>query len=257
MTVFEIYDYNEACKFLQDKYDALGYTREPYYQLDESGNFIYGRTGKLKKNTNVSRGSYGLQYHHICEDTVPSLSDEAVARTNKPEYQAAENMCYCNLLEHAWLHILAAEQSGVAADNDQEAEVSVGGVRWMLLAINSIMCNADTSWYSSKNEEGRGCNYNHNNIITSNKDIWYKIVNRFCTSAFIRQRLDKTPAELLEMITLMCKKDGTFGGRLGVYEELREHALDTKLFDYNVGAFADLLTYLRNHQSALIYICTG
>ena len=256
MTVFEIYDYREACAFLQKKYDDLGYTRESYYQLDESGNFIYGRTGKLKKN-NIGRGADGLQYHHICEDTVPSLSCEEIARANKPEYQAAENMCYCNLLEHAWLHILAAEQSSVAADNDQEDEVSVGGVRWMLLAINSIMCNADTSWYSSKNEEGRGCTYNYDNIITDNKDTWLMLVNRFCTSAFIRQRLDKKPEELLDLITLMCKKDGTYGGRLAVYEELREHALDTKLFDYNVGAFADLLTYLRNHQSALIYICTG
>jgi hypothetical protein len=30
-----------------------------------------------------------LQYHHICEDTVPSLSCEEIARANKPEYQAA------------------------------------------------------------------------------------------------------------------------------------------------------------------------
>ena len=32
-TVFDIYDYREASKFLQDKYDALGYTRKPYYRL--------------------------------------------------------------------------------------------------------------------------------------------------------------------------------------------------------------------------------
>ena len=67
----------------------------------------------------------------------------------------------------------------------------------------------------------------------------------------------KKPEELLDLITLMCKKDGTFGGRLAIYDELRTAALDTKLFDYNVGAFADLLTYLRNNQSALVYICTG
>ena len=197
-TVFDINDYREASKFLQDKYDALGYTRKSYYRLDESGNFTYGRTGKLQKN-DVGHGADGLQYHHICEDTVPSLSNEERARHSNPEYQKAENMCYCNLLEHAWEHILAAEQSESTADNDQEDEVSINGVRWMLLAINSIMCNADLSWYSSKNEDGKGCNYNHNNIITDNRDIWLKLVNRFCTSAFIRQRLNKTPAELLEI----------------------------------------------------------
>ena len=63
-TVFDINDYKEASKFLQDKYDALGYTRESYYRLDDAGNFTLGRTGKLQKN-DVGHGNVGLQYHHI------------------------------------------------------------------------------------------------------------------------------------------------------------------------------------------------
>lgn len=257
-SVFEINDYREASKFLQEKYDALGYTREDYFRITEAGKLrISDKTGKPVKNSKVGRGSVGLQYHHICEDTVPSLSHPDVAARAPVDYQRAENLCYCNLLEHAWEHILIAEQSVDAADNDQEDLTGPGGVQWMLLAINSIMCNADTSWYSSKNEDGKGCNYNYNNIITGNRDAWLKVVNRFCTSAFIRQRLDKTPEELLEMICILPKKDGANGGRLAVYEELKAAALNTKLFDYNVGAFADLLTYLKTNQSALVYICTG
>lgn len=257
-SVFEINDYREASKFLQDKYDALGYIREDYFRLTEDDKLrISDKTGKPTKNSKVGRGNVGLQYHHICEDTVPSLSNPDIAVTASAEYQKADNMCYGNLLEHAWEHLLIAEQNVDVADNDQEDLTGPGGVQWMLLAINSIMCNADTSWYSSKNEEGKGCNYNYNNIITDNRDAWLKVVNRFCTSAFIRQRLDKTPEELLEMICILPKKDGAEGGRLAVYEELKSAALNTKLFDYNVGAFADLITYFRTNQSALVYICTG
>ena len=36
-SVFEINDYREASKFLQEKYDALGYTREDYFRITEAG----------------------------------------------------------------------------------------------------------------------------------------------------------------------------------------------------------------------------
>lgn len=248
--VFEINDYREACKFLQDKYDALGFERFNYYNKKADGT--------LSKNSKVGHGNDGLQYHHICEDIVPSLSSRERAEANLYEYQQAENMCYANLLEHAWLHILITENNSQVADNSQDDITGIGGVQWMLLALNSIMCNADTSWYSSKNEEGKGCSYNVNNIITDNKDLWLKVVNRFCTSAFIRQRLGKTPQELATLICLSCKKDGTQGGSLlSVYSDILAEANSTKLFDWNVNAYADLENFLRDNQSALVYICTG
>lgn len=247
--VFEINDYREACKFLQDKYDALGFERLNYFNKKADGT--------LSKNSKVGHGNEGLQYHHICEDIVPSLSSRERAEANLYEYQTAENMCYANLLEHAWLHILITENNSQAADNSQDDITGVGGVQWMLLALNSIMCNADTSWYSSKNEEGKGCTYNVGNIITDNRDAWLKVVNRFCTSAFIRQRLGKTPQELATLICLSCKKDGTQGGLLSIYNDILAEANSTKLFDWNVNAFADLVNFLRTEQSALVYICTG
>jgi superfamily II DNA or RNA helicase len=247
--VFEINDYREACKFLQDKYDALGFERLNYFNKKADDT--------LSKNSKVGHGNEGLQYHHICEDIVPSLSSKERAEANLYEYQTAENMCYANLLEHAWLHILITENNSQAADNNQDDITGVGGVQWMLLALNSIMCNADTSWYSSKNEEGKGCSYNVGNIITDNRDAWLKVVNRFCTSAFIRQRLGKTPQELATLICLSCKKDGTQGGLLSIYNDILAEANSTKLFDWNVNAFADLVNFLKDNQSALVYICTG
>jgi superfamily II DNA or RNA helicase len=247
--VFEINNYREACKFLQDKYDALGFKRLNYFNKKADGT--------LSKNSKVGHGNEGLQYHHICEDIVPSLSSKERAEANLYEYQTADNMCYANLLEHAWLHILITENNSQASDNSQDDITGIGGVQWMLLALNSIMCNADTSWYSSKNEDGKGCSYNVGNIITDNRDAWLKVVNRFCTSAFIRQRLGKTPQELATLICLSCKNDGTQGGLLSIYNDILAEANSTKLFNWNVNAFADLVNFLRDNQSALVYICTG
>jgi hypothetical protein len=146
-TVFETHNYEKAWKFLQKKYDKLGFVRKDYYHADP-------KDGHLIKTSGVGHGKEGLQYHHIKEDTVPSLSDKNVAAHNPIEYQKAENMCYCNLLEHAWLHILITENNTEASDNAEEDITGQGGVRWMILALNSIMCNANTSYYSSVDEDG-------------------------------------------------------------------------------------------------------
>lgn len=249
-TLFEINNYRKACKFLQNKYDKLGYERKDYYHAT-------GADNHLTKTNNIGHGKDGLQYHHICEDLVPSLSNKEIAAVNPIEYQKAENMCYCNLLEHAWLHILITENNTEASDEDDEYLTGLGGVQWMMLALNSIMCNAGMSWYSSKNEEGRGCDYNVNNIITDHKDDYKKVINRFCTSAFIRQRLNKTSAELALLSCISCKKDGSNGGLLNIYDDILKEANTTLLFDWNVNAYADLENYLKNNQSALVYICTG
>jgi superfamily II DNA or RNA helicase len=247
-TVFEINDYREACKFLQEKYDALGYIRYSYYHQT-------GMDNHLTKTNKISQAKVGLQYHHICEDTVPSLSDLNVASRNPIEYQAPDNMCYCNLLEHAWLHVLITEQNVEASDEDQNVITGAGGVSWMILALNSIYTNASTSWYSSKNEEGYGMNYNYNNIITDNRDQFVKVVNRYCTSAFIRQRLNKSNEELARGLALLRTKKDT--NILSNVDDILKIAKDTYLFDWNVGAFADLLGFMKLNRSALIQICTG
>lgn len=247
-SVFEINDYREACKFLQKKYDKKGFVRKDYYHVDP-------KDGHLIKTSGVGHGKDGLQYHHICEDIVPSLSDKNVAANNDLEYQKAENMCYCNLLEHAWLHILITENNTEWSDNAEEAITGQGGVRWMILALNSIMCNANVSYYSSVDDDGHGCNYNVNNIITKNKDAYNKIINRYCTSAFIRQRLGKSSEELAEDLCLVTKRD--IADVKKIIDNIMEVGKNTYLFDWNVNAYADLENYLRKERTALVWICTG
>ena len=246
--ITEFNNYREACKFLQKKYDKLGFIRKDYYHVDP-------KDGHLIKTSGVGHGKDGLQYHHICEDIVPSLSDKTVAANNPIEYQKAKNMCYCNLLEHAWLHLLITENNTEASDNAEEAITGQGGVRWIILALNSIMCNADVSWYSSKDEDGHGCNYNVNNIITKNKKIYEKIINRYCTSAFIRQRLGKSPSELAEELCNKFTKRDTNVQK--IIDIITKVGTDTYLFDWNVNAYADLENYLRTERTALVWICTG
>ena len=247
-SVFEINNYREACEFLQKKYDKKGFVRKDYYHVDP-------KDGHLIKTSGVGYGKDGLQYHHICEDIVPSLSDKNVAANNDLEYQKAENMCYCNLLEHAWLHILITENNTEASDNAEEAITGQGGVKWMILALNSIMCNANISYYSSVDEDGHGCNYNVNNVITKNKDAYNKIINRYCTSAFIRQRLGKSSEELAEDLCLVTKRD--IADVKKIIDNIMEVGKNTYLFDWNVNAYADLENYLRKERTALVWICTG
>lgn len=245
--VFEIDDYAEACEFLQKKYDRLGYVRKDYYHSTKAGG--------LAKTGGIGHGKDGLQYHHIREDVAPSLSDKAVAERNAIEYQRADNMCYCNLLEHAWLHILITENNAEVSDDAEEAITGRGGVRWLILALNSIMCDAASSYYSSVDEDGRGCNYNAGGIITKNKKLYDKVINRYCTSAFIRQRLGKSPKELAEDLCLVTKRD--MSGVQKTLDHIVEVGTDTYLFDWNVNAYADLENYLRHSRTALVWICTG
>lgn len=233
--------YRHYAEYLQNKY---GKAPKAYFHNSKDGSHLVAG--------NVSRGKEGLQCHHICEDLVASLSDKIVAANAPIEYQEPENLCYANLLEHLYLHILIAEEQ-----NENNGRIlGDGGVNWIVLALNSIYSDPTNSWYSKKiqNPEERGLSYNYNNIITDNKDTYLRLINRYCTSAFIRSKLNKTPEELALGLCHTCKADLS---NQQIYDDIMNEAKKTYLFGWNVGAFADLEVYLREHNSALVHICTG
>lgn len=255
--VLNINNYKEACKYLQNKYDNLGFDREDYFTISPKG--------KLVKNNRVGHGDKGLQYHHICEYKVPSLSSPSVAKNNPVEYQKAENMCYANGLEHLYLHYLITENKFEVSDIEEKVTTGLGGVKWMAIMINSILANPDKSWYSKEKfkntditeEDIKGVDYNYNDIITGHKVEYLKIINKFCNSPFIRLRLNKTPEELLHMICISCKTDISI---TKIYGELKKNVLEidkTYLEEHNLQAYIDLENYLTSNNSALVYICTG
>ena len=61
------------------------------------------------KNPFVTRTNEGLFCHHIDEDKAIMLCDDKFAVNNPFEYQKADRLVYCNLLEHLLLHVKIAE----------------------------------------------------------------------------------------------------------------------------------------------------
>ena len=57
------------------------------------------------KNKKVSRSDEGLVCHHVFEYYAPQLSHPEYAKQFPYKYQKAENLVYCDLLEHLLLHV--------------------------------------------------------------------------------------------------------------------------------------------------------
>lgn len=249
--------YDEYVSYLQNKY---GLPAQPYYRWsDDNSTLIKGR---------VSRAKEGLQVHHVKEDTVSGLSKPETARLYDISYQSPENLCYCNVLEHFLLHIKIAEMD---RNDKSDMDLCNAGINWLALIINTSLANPSKSWYSKKEFESikkdfensdvdysdTGVNYNVNDLITNHKDDYALLVNRYCTSAIVRLKLDKTNEELGEQLCKYFCKD-TEGGVHRVVELIRNAAKDTKLFSWNVGAYASLeKAFAAGNRTALIDICTG
>lgn len=79
------------------------------------------------KNHKASRTNEGLYCHHIDEDKAIMLSNDKFATKNPYEYQKADRLVYCNVLEHLILHIKIAEEPRNKAANEFEIQ-GIGGV---------------------------------------------------------------------------------------------------------------------------------
>lgn len=89
--------YSELVKHLLSKYGPAQYN--------------YFRNESCKsKNPKVSRTSEGLICHHIDENKAILLSNDKCAVNNPFEYQKADRLVYCNVLEHLILHIKIVEE---------------------------------------------------------------------------------------------------------------------------------------------------
>lgn len=92
---------------------AMKYSELVEYLLDKYGpaQYDYFRTESCKsKNPNLSRTNEGLECHHIDEDKAIMLSTTQYAINNPFDYQKADRLVYCNILEHLILHIKIVEE---------------------------------------------------------------------------------------------------------------------------------------------------
>lgn len=115
--------YSQYVEFLLSKY---GLGLDDYYSKDSYDRFLSGEIKTPSKKRKVSRTIDGLYCHHIDEDKQIMISTPAaILRFNIPySYQTKDRLVYCNLIEHAILHILIATEH---RDGINNMLVGIGG----------------------------------------------------------------------------------------------------------------------------------
>ena len=117
-------EYKELVKYLLLKYGPSEYD----YFCNESCK---------SKNPKVTRTKEGLYCHHIDEDKAIMLSNDKFAKLNPWEFQKAERLVYCNILEHLILHIKIVEEPKNENANEEEIQ-GLGGVLNLCPEINDF-----------------------------------------------------------------------------------------------------------------------
>jgi len=147
-------NYIEYCDYLQDKYGI--------------GLCDYMRPN-WTKNPKITRTKEGLYAHHKYENCAIMLSHPEYAMNNPYEWQKKENIVYCNLLEHLYLHILICENP--SEDKNENENVGLGGViNYIVPELNDVY----SGWVSKQAWQN-----NCHNVIIDNKDVYLILLKRF------------------------------------------------------------------------------
>jgi hypothetical protein len=115
--------YEELVSFLLEKYGNAKY------------DFFCNYTCK-SKNPKVRRTKEGLFCHHIDEKIIPLLCKQECARKFSYDYQKADRLVYCNILEHLILHIKIYEFSKRKKAKKKKKSTSIGGILTISQQIN-------------------------------------------------------------------------------------------------------------------------
>lgn len=101
-------NYDDYCMYLLDKYGMVtdDYFSKPSYERFKKGEI------KAPYKKKITRTSEGLYIHHIDEDKQILIADpKTILKFDIPfSYQEKERLVYCNLIEHAILHVLIAKK---------------------------------------------------------------------------------------------------------------------------------------------------
>lgn len=157
-TKVQDFTYLEYCDYLQDKY---GIGRADYM------------TKEWEKDTNVLRLQEGLIAHHKYEDHAIMLSQKERAMQHPYEWQFAENIVYCDALEHLLLHILICENPSPNCESFET--VGIGSIfNYIVPELNDVY----SGWVADK-EYKKIC---HTRVI-NDKDVYLILLKRlkeFC-----------------------------------------------------------------------------
>ena len=217
--------YREYCKYLQDKY---GIPKNSYYNE------------QYNKNRS-SRTSEGLVIHHICEDIKTNLSNKEVAKSCDFNYQLPENLCYCDYLEHLFLHILITEYP----NEETEDAVGIGGsANYLIPELNNLF-----SGYIPEQPPKKHVIDCFNRV----KDdfITYKyLINRFLSNNDI-------PKESLINVVL-SGNDKYFNEESKIYSELKNICdSGSCVQSHNIEIYSKVESLLNAQNKALLVLGTG
>ena len=187
------YNYVEYCDYLQGKYGV--------------GLCDY-MTKSWNKNKKISRTKDGLYAHHKYEDHAILLSNPEYAKKNPYEWQLRENIVYCDLLEHLFLHILICENP--SKNKNENEKVGFGGVvNFIVPELNDVY-----SGWVSKQQWQLNC---HDKII-NDKNVYMELVKRF------KELYDNNPFILKNLYRSWNEQFGIWSSKNNedLYEEIYE-----------------------------------
>lgn len=217
--------YREYCKYLQDKY---GIPNNSYY--DEQYN----------KNRN-SRTSEGLVIHHICEDIKPNLCNKEVAKSCDFNYQLPENLCYCDYLEHLFLHILITEYPNEETDD----VVGIGGsANYLIPELNNLFSGYVPEQPSKKY------------VI----DCFNRVKDDFITYKYLISRfLSNNDVQKERLISVVLSGDSKyFNEESKIYSELKNICdSGSCVQSHNIEIYSKVESLLNAQNKALLVLGTG
>lgn len=111
-------NYEDCCAYLLDKYGAVS---DDYFSKVSYERFKKGEIKSLNKKRKISRTKEGLYIHHIDEDKQIKISDkDEILQSDIPfSYQRKDRLVYCNLIEHAILHLLIVKKENLHQKNQK------------------------------------------------------------------------------------------------------------------------------------------
>lgn len=149
--------YTDAVKYFLKKYGAA---KHNYFK----------DTNCTTKNPQVTRTSEGLYCHHIDEDKAIMLSNDKFAAANPFDYQKANRLVYCNLLEHLLLHVKIAENPDAQANENELLGIG-GAINFICKDLNDIYSGKEFAedWRKTVAEKVKD---NFDDYITILRYLW-------------------------------------------------------------------------------------
>ena len=202
--------YLEYCDYLQKKYGI--------------GKCDY-MTKSWSLNPKCKRTSEGLVAHHKYEDHAIMLSTKMFAMLNPFEWQKAENIVYCDYLEHLFLHILICENP--SKEKNRNEDVGTGGVvNFIAPELNDFYSGWETKQQWRKNMHDK---------VKNDKDVYLILIKRFknfqkiIIDIKVQVQIDNKLAEIISDNTIPEKKAKEFQEKLqndSFVEKLKKDAFE-------------------------------